>query len=80
MIPVRGQLARMIPQTDIHYGLSYKNVGLIPRRDELVLQVFGENDYFGFNDDTTYPIAPRRNMRLTPSPDSTRKKLITLYH
>jgi len=55
VIPVRGQLARMIPQTDIHYGLSYKNVGLIPRRDELVFQVFGENDYYGFNDDTTVP-------------------------
>jgi hypothetical protein len=55
VIPVRGQLARMIPQTDIHYGLFYKDVGFIPRRDGLVFQVFGESDYYGYNDDTTVP-------------------------
>jgi glycine/D-amino acid oxidase-like deaminating enzyme len=53
--PVRGQLARMIPQTDIHYALFYKDVTFIPRRDGLVFQVIGENDYYGFNDDTTVP-------------------------
>jgi len=52
---VRGQLARMIPQPDIHYGLSYKDVAFVPRRDGLVFQVFGETDYYGFNDDTTVP-------------------------
>lgn len=55
VIPVRGQLARMIPQTDVHYGLFYKDVAFIPRRDGSVFQVFGENDYYGFNDDTTAP-------------------------
>ncbi len=55
VIPVRGQLARTIPQTDIHYGLFYKKVGFIPRRDGLVFQVFGEDDYYGFNDDSTAP-------------------------
>ena len=55
VIPVRGQLARMIPQPDIHYGLFYKDVAFIPRRDGLVFQVVGENDYYGFNDDTTVP-------------------------
>lgn len=53
--PVRGQLARMIPQPDINYGLFYKDVGFIPRRDGMVFQVVGENDYYGFNDDTTVP-------------------------
>ena len=55
VIPVRGQLARMIPQTDIHYGLFYRDVAFIPRRDGLVFQVFGESDYYGFDDDTTVP-------------------------
>jgi hypothetical protein len=55
IIPVRGQLARMIPQPDIHYGLFYKDVAFLPRRDGLVFQVFGEDDYYGFNDDTTIP-------------------------
>jgi len=55
VIPVRGQLARMIPQPDINYGLFYKDVAFIPRRDGLVFQVIGESDYYGFNDDTVIP-------------------------
>ena len=53
--PVRGQLARAIPQPDIHYGLTYKDVFFVPRRDGLVFQVVGDNDYYGFNDETTIP-------------------------
>jgi glycine/D-amino acid oxidase-like deaminating enzyme len=55
LTPVRGQLARMIPQPEINYGLFYKDVAFIPRRDGLVFQVFGDNDYYGFNDETTTP-------------------------
>ena len=55
VIPVRGQLARMIPQPDIHYGLDYKDVSFVPRRDGLVFQVVGEDDYYGYNDATTAP-------------------------
>src|ERR1700733_9620106 len=53
--PVRGQLARAIPQSDIHYALNYKDVFFVPRRDGLVFQVVGDNDYYGFNDETTIP-------------------------
>ena len=53
--PVRGQLARMIPQPDVDYGLFYKHVSFVPRRDGLVFQVLGEDDYYGFGDDTTVP-------------------------
>jgi glycine/D-amino acid oxidase-like deaminating enzyme len=55
VVPVRGQVARMIPQPDIHYGLFYKDVAFIPRRDGLVFQVLGESDYYGFDDDTVIP-------------------------
>ena len=55
VVPVRGQLARMIPQPDIRYGLIYQNVSFVPRRDGLVFQAIGENDYYGFGDDTTVP-------------------------
>jgi len=55
VVPVRGQLARMIPQPDIRYGLIYKDVSFVPRRDGLVFQVFGASDYYGFGDDTTLP-------------------------
>jgi glycine/D-amino acid oxidase-like deaminating enzyme len=53
--PVRGQLARVIPQPEVRYGLFYKGVSFVPRRDGLVFQAVGENDYFGFNDDSTIP-------------------------
>jgi glycine/D-amino acid oxidase-like deaminating enzyme len=55
LLPVRGQLARMIPQTDVNYGLFYKDVSFIPRRDGMVFQVVGDNDYYGFNDETAIP-------------------------
>jgi D-amino-acid oxidase len=55
IIPVRGQIARAIPQPEVHYGLVYENVGFLPRRDGLVFQVFGENDYYGFGDETAEP-------------------------
>ena len=55
IIPVRGQLTRMIPQADVSYGLFYKNVGFVPRRDGLVFQVVGDNDYYGYDDETTVP-------------------------
>jgi glycine/D-amino acid oxidase-like deaminating enzyme len=55
IVPVRGQLARMIPQPEINYGLFYKGVSFVPRRDGLVFQAVGDDDYYGFNDDTTVP-------------------------
>ena len=55
VIPVRGQLARMIPQPDIHYALLYKGVSFVPRRDGMVFQVVGDNDHYGYDDDTTTP-------------------------
>jgi glycine/D-amino acid oxidase-like deaminating enzyme len=55
IVPVRGQLARAIPQPEINYGLFYKGVSFVPRRDGLVFQVVGDDDYYGFNDDTTVP-------------------------
>jgi glycine/D-amino acid oxidase-like deaminating enzyme len=55
VIPVRGQLARVIPQTDLSYGLIYDGVSFVPRRDGLVFQVLGNSDYYGYDDDTTVP-------------------------
>jgi glycine/D-amino acid oxidase-like deaminating enzyme len=55
LVPVRGQLARVIPQADVNYGLFYNRVGFVPRRDGLVFQVAGEDDYYGYNDDTEVP-------------------------
>jgi hypothetical protein len=55
VIPVRGQLARGIPQPEVGYGLFYKGVSFVPRRDGLVFQDVGDNDYYGFDDASTEP-------------------------
>ena len=55
VVPVRGQLARMMPDSNVTYGLFYNGVGFVPRRDGLVFQVVGENDYYGYNDDAERP-------------------------
>jgi glycine/D-amino acid oxidase-like deaminating enzyme len=55
IVPVRGQLARVIPQAEISYGLFYKGISFVPRRDGLVFQAVGENDYYGYNDPTALP-------------------------
>jgi glycine/D-amino acid oxidase-like deaminating enzyme len=55
VVPVRGQLARAIPQPEIHYGLYYQHTSFVPRRDGAVFQVLGESDYYGLGDATTVP-------------------------
>jgi glycine/D-amino acid oxidase-like deaminating enzyme len=55
LTPVRGQLARMIPQPEMRYGMFYKGVSFIPRRDGMVFQVVGDSDYYGYDDETTVP-------------------------
>ena len=39
----------------MRYGLFYRNVGFVPRRDGLVFQVAGDSDYYGYDDDTEVP-------------------------
>jgi glycine/D-amino acid oxidase-like deaminating enzyme len=55
IVPVRGQLARTMPDSNVNYGLFYNRVGFVPRRDGLVFQVTGDNDYYGYNDDAEWP-------------------------
>jgi glycine/D-amino acid oxidase-like deaminating enzyme len=52
--PVRGQLARLIPDEAVHYGWTYQNVLFLPRRDGFLVQAFGQ-DSKGMNDDTVVP-------------------------
>lgn len=49
LTPVRGQIARLIPQPDVRYGLTYRHVLTVPRRDGLVVQSFAGGDK-GFDD------------------------------
>jgi D-amino-acid oxidase len=55
VIPVRGQLARLIPQPEITYGLYYNFVSFVPRRDGLVIQSVGSDEGVGYGDTSTEP-------------------------
>jgi len=50
VLPVRGQIAWLLPQAGVDYGLFYDNVSVLARRDGIVVQDMGPNDGFGFND------------------------------
>jgi glycine/D-amino acid oxidase-like deaminating enzyme len=45
LVPVRGQLAVLVPQPEVNYGLNYRDVSLVPRRDGLVVQLRNDADY-----------------------------------
>ena len=55
VIPVRGQLTRLIPQPEVNYGLTCDYVSLVPRRDGLVVQAYGADESIGYDDDSTAP-------------------------
>ena len=49
--PVRGQIAWLIPQPEVNYGVFYKGVGMLSRRDGIVVQALWGGDEFGYGDD-----------------------------
>lgn len=49
--PVRGQIAWLIPQTELRYGLYYKHISVLPRRDGIVFQQVGETEAYGYGED-----------------------------
>jgi len=55
LVPVRGQIAWLLPQPGVDYGLFYKNVSVLGRRDGIVVQDLGVDDRFGFNDANETP-------------------------
>jgi glycine/D-amino acid oxidase-like deaminating enzyme len=55
LVPVRGQIAWLLPQPGVNYGLFYDNVSVLGRRDGIVVQDMGPDDRFGFNDDNETP-------------------------
>jgi glycine/D-amino acid oxidase-like deaminating enzyme len=55
IIPVRGQIAWLIPQPEVTYGLSYKNVTMLSRHDGIVIQQTNGTDAWGYNDANETP-------------------------
>jgi glycine/D-amino acid oxidase-like deaminating enzyme len=54
IVPVRGQIAWLIPQEGVHYGLYYKGLNVLARRDGIVVQPSqGEDE--GWNDSNEQP-------------------------
>ncbi len=47
MVPVRGQTAKMIPQPEVDYAISYdsQNFYTVPRRDGMIVQEWSPGDY-----------------------------------
>ncbi len=51
IVPVRGQIAWLIPQPEVNYGVFYKNVYMLARRDGIVVQDAGKlGEMEGYND------------------------------
>jgi glycine/D-amino acid oxidase-like deaminating enzyme len=53
--PVRGQIAWLIPQPEVNYGVIWDNVNILPRRDGIVLQMLEGGDMRGYGDDHETP-------------------------
>jgi D-amino-acid oxidase len=55
IVPVRGQIAWLIPQEGVNYGLYYKDVYVVARRDGIVVQPVPGGDDYGWNDANEEP-------------------------
>ncbi|HEY2177067.1 MAG TPA: FAD-binding oxidoreductase [Caulobacteraceae bacterium] len=55
VVPVRGQISRLIPQPDVDYGVVYNGVATVPRRDGIVVQDISGGDIKGYGDDNETP-------------------------
>ncbi len=64
LVPVRGQLMRLIPQPEVTYGLNYNDgVYVVPRRDGIIVQSQAPGD-FGNADTTPDRAAAERSVAL----------------
>lgn len=48
LTPVRGQIGWLAPQPEALYGVYYRNVGVLSRRDGVAVQFSGDDDSWGF--------------------------------
>ena len=55
IIPVRGQIAWLIPQEGATYGLNYHGLNMLARRDGIVLMLNKPGEDAGWNDSTEVP-------------------------
>ena len=55
IIPVRGQIAWLIPQEGVNYGIQYRGLNVLARRDGIVIQPIPHGDDTGWNDANEEP-------------------------
>jgi D-amino-acid oxidase len=55
IVPVRGQIAWLIPQEGVNYGINYGSLNVLARRDGIVIQPSPGGEDFGWNDDNETP-------------------------
>ncbi|MBI2687311.1 MAG: FAD-binding oxidoreductase [Acidobacteria bacterium] len=55
IVPVRGQIAWLLPQPEVNYGVMYKGVYVLSRRDGIVVQDGGIGEMEGYNDANESP-------------------------
>jgi glycine/D-amino acid oxidase-like deaminating enzyme len=48
IVPVRGQIAWLAAQPEVHYGVYYRSVTVLPRSDGIVVQYVGDSDMWGY--------------------------------
>jgi glycine/D-amino acid oxidase-like deaminating enzyme len=53
--PVRGQIAWLIPQPEVNYGLYYNGLNMLARRDGIVMQLSEQGEASGWNDTNETP-------------------------
>ena len=64
LVPIRGQIVWLTPQEGVHYGFYHNGMGVLARRDGIVVQDFGPDEAFGWNDanETVDPIAAQATL------------------
>jgi glycine/D-amino acid oxidase-like deaminating enzyme len=68
LIPVRGQIAWLAPQREAHYGIYFRNINVLARRDGVVVQDGGAVDDswgYGLDDETPDHAEFERALALT---------------
>src|SRR6185503_13360054 len=55
LVPVRGQIAWLIPQPEFDYGLLYRGFNVVPRTDGIAVQAVSGGDMRGYGEDSLAP-------------------------
>lgn len=55
VVPVRGQIAWLIPQPEFDYAVYYRGVNVIPRTDGIAVQPVSGGDMRGYGEDSLVP-------------------------